>query len=161
MIAAVVVFALAAMWAVVGGLGLAGRLPRNRRFGVRADETMRSDAGFRLANRVAAPGMLGAAGILVLAGLVALGVGGYWSILFAVIGVVAALFVVGLVSAYGVRAAAAIPADDDGCSCCSGDHGEPAPGTTDESASHAADCGTASCGACTLRGVCANESAQA
>lgn len=161
-VAAVLVFALAAVWAVVGVLGLIGRLPFNRWIGVRADETMRSREAFDLANRVAAPGMLAAAGILLLSGLVALGVGGYWSIVFAVVGLIAALFVVGLVSAYGVRAAAALPSDDDGCSCCSS-HDAPAP-AADAAPAHespADDCGTSSCGACSLRGVCSNESAQA
>ncbi|NDZ97203.1 SdpI family protein [Streptomyces sp. SID6673] len=165
--AAVVVFALAALWLVVGGLGIVGRLPRNRWLGVRADESMRSDEAFQVANRVAAPGLFAAAGILVLSGIVTLGIGGYWSVAFAVVGVVAALFVVGLVSAYGVRAAAAVPADDEGCSCCSThDHDEPAADpagaptdTADET--HAAACGTSSCGACSLRAVCSNESAQA
>ncbi|MGV9709835.1 SdpI family protein [Gordonia sp. NPDC003424] len=160
-VAAVIVFALAAVWTVVGGLSLARRLPRNRWVGVRADESMRSDEAFRAANRVAAPGMLAAAGILVLSGLVALGIGGFWSILFPVVGLVAALFLVGVVSAYGVRAAATVPADDAGCDCCSGEaDGAPAHADAD-SAAHAADCGTSSCGSCTLRGVCSNESAQA
>ncbi|MFI6479075.1 SdpI family protein [Nonomuraea sp. NPDC050663] len=38
---------------VVGGLGLAGRLPRNSVAGVRTRSTMRSDAAFRVANRAA------------------------------------------------------------------------------------------------------------
>ncbi|MDL9947819.1 SdpI family protein [Gordonia sp. ABSL11-1] len=158
-VAAVLVFALAAVLAVVGVLGLIGRLPFNRWIGVRADETMRSREAFDLANRVAAPGMLGAAGILLLSGLVTLGVGGYWAIVFAVVGLIAALFVVGLVSAYGVRAAAVLAADDDGCSCCSS-HETSATDVAHES-SPADDCGTSSCGACSLRGVCSNESAQA
>ncbi|MDY6807893.1 hypothetical protein GIY30_08665 [Gordonia sp. HNM0687] len=137
-VAAVIVFALAAMWLVVGAMGITGRLRRNRWVGVRADATMRSDQAFAVANRVAAPGELAAAGILVLAGILTLGVGGYWSLVFAVVGLIAAMFVVGIVSAYGVRAAAAVPADDP-----------------------ADDCGTSSCGACSLRGACSNESAQA
>ncbi|MFW0783754.1 SdpI family protein [Gordonia sp. CPCC 206044] len=163
-VVAVLVFVLAAVWATVGVLGLTGRLPRNRWLGVRADESMRSDQAFVAANRVAAPGMLAAAGILVLAGVLTLGVGGYWSLVFAVVGVVAGLFVVGVVSAYGVRAAGAVPADDGGCSCCSShDHEESSPAATSASdaADHAADCGTSSCGACSLRGICSNESAQA
>ncbi|MED5801069.1 SdpI family protein [Gordonia sp. Z-3] len=136
-VAAVIVFALAAMWLVVGALAITGRLRRNRWVGVRADATMRSDEAFAVANRVAAPGELAAAGILVLAGILTLGVSGYWALVFAVIGVVAALFVVGIVSAYGVRAAAAVPEDNP-----------------------ADDCGPSSCGACSLRGVCSNESAQ-
>ncbi|WP_408610020.1 SdpI family protein [Gordonia insulae] len=165
-VAAVVVFAFAAMWSAVGVLGLSGRLPRNRWLGVRADETMRSDEAFTVANRVAGPGLLGAAGILILSGIVTLGVGGYWSIVFAVVGLIAAMFVVGLVSAYGVRAASAVPADDEaGCSCCSS-HDDAAPAaaesaTAGDEAAHAADCGTSRCGACTLRGICSNESAQA
>lgn len=163
-VAAVIVFAPAAVWAVVGGLGLSRRLPRNRWFGVRADESMRSAEAFAVANRVAAPGMLGAAGVLLLSGVLTLGVDALWSILFAVVGIAVALFVVGLVSAYGVRAAAAVPVESDGgCGCCSGDaaHDHVPAEPADDSATAAADCGTSSCGACTLRGVCTSESAQA
>ncbi|MFW0793109.1 SdpI family protein [Gordonia sp. CPCC 205515] len=159
-VAAVIVFALAAVWAVVGALGLSRRLPQNRWFGVRADESMRSAEAFTVANRVAAPGMLAAAGLLVLSGVLTLGVGGLWSVLFAVVGIAAALFIVGLTSAYGVRAAAAVPAGDDaGCGCCSGETADNA--AHDHAQSEpAADCGTSSCGACSLRGVCSSDSAE-
>ncbi|MGK2318309.1 SdpI family protein [Gordonia rhizosphera NBRC 16068] len=159
-VAAVVVFVLAAMWASVGALGLSGRLRRNRRLGVRTDETMRSEEAFGVANRVAGPGMLGAAGILVLSGVLTLGVDGAWSVVFAVVGLLVALVVVGMVSGMAVRAAAAVPADDAGCGCCSGSAHEaateaPSPDTADP----ADDCGSSSCGACSLRGVCSSETA--
>ncbi|GAC02365.1 hypothetical protein GONAM_53_00540 [Gordonia namibiensis NBRC 108229] len=161
---AVLLFALAGLWATVGVRGLRGSLPRNRRFGVRTDETMRSDEAFRVANRVAAPGTIGASVILVLGAVPTLAVDGAWSILFGVVALVAALVIIGLVSAIGVRAAATVPAEDAGCSCCSGhdeghSHVEPAgeQGTSEP----AADCGTSSCGACSLRGVCSSDTAQA
>lgn len=161
---AVLLFALAGLWATVGVRGLRGSLPRNRRFGVRTDETMRSDEAFRVANRVAAPGTIGASVILVLGAVATLAVDGGWSILFGVVALVAALVIIGLVSAIGVRAAATVPAEDAGCSCCSGhddghSHAEPAgeQGTSEP----AADCGTSSCGACSLRGVCSSDTAQA
>ncbi len=158
-------WALGLLWLVIGVVAVLGRLPRNRRFGVRSDETMRSDEAFTLANRVAAPGMIAAAVILLLGGLLAVGVDGSWSVLFAVAGILAAVFLVGLVSAAGIRAAAAVPADDDGCGCCSGDaehadHSDSAD-TQASDAQAAADCGTSSCGSCSLRGVCTNETAQA
>ncbi|WP_241548422.1 SdpI family protein [Gordonia alkanivorans] len=163
---AVLLFALAGLWATVGVRGLRGSLPRNRRLGVRTDETMRSDEAFRVANRVAAPGTLGASLILVLGAVATLAVDGGWSILFGVVALVAALVIIGLVSAIGVRAAATVPAEakDAGCSCCSGhddghSHAEPA-GEKDGS-DPAADCGTSSCGACSLRGVCSSDTAQA
>lgn len=165
---AVVLLAIAAFSAVVGVAGLVGRLPRNRWVGVRTDETMRSETAFTVANRVAAPGLLAGAAILVLAAVVAIGVGGYWSIVVTVVGLLAAGFLLGLVSAYGVRAAAAVPAESGGCGCCSGEghadkaHGEDAAGTgaaTADEAAAAADCGASSCGACSLRGACTNESA--
>lgn len=166
-VVAVLLFALAGLWATVGVRGLRGSLPRNRRFGVRTHDTMRSDEAFRVANRVAGPGTLGASLILVLGAVATLAVDGGWSILFGVIALVAALVIIGLVSAIGVRAAATVPAEDAGCSCCSGhDDGhshaagdQPAgeQGTSDP----ASDCGTSSCGACSLRGVCASDTAQA
>lgn len=157
---AVLLFVLAGLWAVVGIRGLRGTLPRNRWIGVRSTETMRSDEAFRIANRIAGPGTLGASVILTLGAIATLAVPGGWALAFGLVALVAALVVVGLVSGIGVRAAAAVPADDEGCSCCSGGdaHGHAA----DENPSDpAADCGTSSCGACSLRGVCAGDSAQA
>ncbi|GAC54967.1 SdpI family protein [Gordonia amicalis] len=161
-VVAVLLFALAGLWTTVGVRGLRGTLPRNRRLGVRTDETMRSDEAFRVANRVAAPGTLGASVILVLGAVATLAVDGGWSVLFGVVALVAALVIIGLVSAIGVRAAATVPAEDAGCSCCSGHddaHSAEKPAGAESDA--AADCGTSSCGACSLRGVCANDTAQA
>lgn len=53
---------------VVGYLAVTDRLARNRFAGVRTSETLRSEAAFRLANRVAAPTMLAAGVIMILAG---------------------------------------------------------------------------------------------
>lgn len=163
-VVAVLLFALAGLWATVGVRGLRGSLPRNRRLGVRTDETMRSDEAFRVANRVAAPGTIGASVILVLGAVATLAVDGGWSILFGVIALVAALVIIGLVSAIGVRAAATVPAEDAGCSCCSGhDEGHRHADPAGEQGAYepAADCGTSSCGACSLRGVCSSDTAQA
>ena len=102
MAAAVVVFALAAMWLTVGVLGLTGRLPGSRWFGVRSAETVYSEDAFRIANRVAGPGLIGAGVILALGGLLTLGVDGWWSWIFALVALVVALFVVGLVSGIGI-----------------------------------------------------------
>ena len=158
--AAVVVFALAAMWLTVGVLGLTGRLPGSRWFGVRSAETVYSEDAFRIANRVAGPGLIGAGVILALGGLLTLGVDGWWSWIFALVALVVALFVVGLVSGIGIRAAEAATAaesSDAGCGCCGDDHG--AASSTDVAAtdSPADDCGESSCGACTLRGRCSDE----
>ncbi|WP_439030873.1 SdpI family protein [Gordonia terrae] len=158
---AVLLFVLAGLWVVVGIRGLRGSLPRNRWAGVRSGETMRSDEAFRVANRVAAPGTLGASAILVLGGIATLAVSSGWAPVFGLVALVVALAVIGLVSGIAVRAAATVPADDEGCSCCSGgdahDHG---PADKDPS-DPASDCGTSSCGACSLRGVCAGDTAQA
>lgn len=172
LIVAVTGWALGLLWLVIGVIAVVGRLPRNRRFGVRTDETMRSDEAFALANRVAAPGQIAASVILLLGGLLSVGIDSAWSVLFGLVGILAAVFLVGLVSAAGIRAAAALPADDEaGCGCCSGDaeHDHtPAAASADAGADQTAvgsgpatDCGTSSCGACSLRGVCTPESAQA
>ncbi|ANY25644.1 MULTISPECIES: SdpI family protein [Gordonia] len=157
---AVLLFVLAGLWAVVGIRGLRGTLPRNRWIGVRSAETMRSDEAFTVANRIAGPGTLGAGLILALGGIATLAVPSGWAVAFGLVSLVVALVVIGLVSGIGVRAAAAVPVDDDGCSCCSGGdaHGHAA---DEDTSGPAADCGTSSCGACSLRGVCASDSAQA
>ncbi|MGW5520992.1 SdpI family protein [Gordonia sp. NPDC003950] len=163
-VVAVVVFVPALVWLAVGVAGLRGTLRRNRWVGVRSPETLSSDDAFAVANRVAAPGTIGAAVILLAGGLLTLGVGSAWSFLFGVGAAVGALIIVGAVSGYAVRAArwASSEDSDAGCACCSGadahDHGE-APATTEAAtagsdATNAADCGESSCASCTLRGAC-------
>lgn len=170
-IVAVVVFVPALVWLAVGVAGLRGTLRRNRWVGVRSPETLSSDDAFAVANRVAAPGTIGAAVILLAGGLLTLGVDSAWSFLFGVGAAVGALIIVGAVSGYAVRAArwASSEDSDAGCSCCSGadahDHDE-APATTKSATagsdaagsvtagSEAADCGESSCASCTLRGAC-------
>ncbi|MEO9329576.1 SdpI family protein [Gordonia aurantiaca] len=164
-VVAVLLLALAGLFAVVGVRGLRGTLPRNRWLGVRADETMRSEEAFRVANRVAAPGTVGASAILVLGAIATLAVDSGWSVLFGVAALIVALVIVGLVSGLAVRAAATVPAEDAGCSCCSG-HADAGAAPHDHSGERsgsdpAADCGTSSCGACSLKGICSSENAQA
>ncbi|MGC4934430.1 SdpI family protein [Gordonia sp. DT30] len=165
LVVAVCVFVLALVWAAVGVAGLRGTLRRNRWLGVRSTETLASEEAFRLANRVAAPGTLGAAVILVAGGLLTLGVEGTWRFLFGLGALIAALVVVGVVSGYGVRASRwATDADSDaGCGCCSGAHShDSAPDSgpaADPGPAAAADCGESSCASCTLRGVCAADGA--
>ena len=52
-------------WILLGIAGWAGILRRNRYFGIRSTETMRSEKAFAAANRVVAPGLL-ATGVLAL-----------------------------------------------------------------------------------------------
>jgi uncharacterized membrane protein len=102
----------------VGVLGWRRRLPRNRFVGVRTPATLRSDAAFIIANRVAAPPVLAAGGICVAGGALALGAGGA---ALTVIVAVAAVGAVGLVLAGGLlghRVAAAMPSPAGGCATC-------------------------------------------
>jgi uncharacterized membrane protein len=102
----------------VGVLGWRRRLPRNRFAGVRTPATLRSDAAFIIANRVAAPPVLAAGGICVAGGALALGAGGA---ALTVIVAVAAVGAVGLVLAGGLlghRVAAAMPSPAGGCATC-------------------------------------------
>lgn len=176
-VVAICAFVLAALWAVVGVLGLRGALGRNRWFGVRADSTMRSADAFRVANRVAAPGTLGAAVILAAGGILTLVVDSGWSIVFGLAALFAGVVLVGAVSGYAVHAADSVPdpGGDDGCGCCSGDdHGgvagtgidpagiDHAAGTSradSQAPTPASDCGTDSCASCTLRGICSADDA--
>lgn len=166
-VVAVCVFALALVWLVVGVSGLAGKLPRNRYFGVRTDATMASGEAFTLANRIAAPGTLGAALILAAGGALTLAVDSGWSIVFGLVALAVGILLVGAVSGYAVRAVDAVaPADDAGCSCCSSDHGasdhsHEAPTPAESGPDPAADCGTDSCASCTLRGMCSTNDTSA
>lgn len=91
------VAALGAALLTVGLLGWLGRLPRNRFAGVRTFATLRCDAAFGTANRVAAPPTLAAGTICVIAGafafvstgstlVVVLAVGAVGAVTLAVVG---------------------------------------------------------------------------
>ncbi len=115
----VVLLAVGIALCTVGLLGWRGRLPRNRFAGVRTAATLRSDAAFAIANRVAAPPVLAAGAISAVAGALALGTGG--ALLTVIVGVagvgtVALLIAGGLL---GHRVAATVPPPPTGCSGCS------------------------------------------
>lgn len=159
---AVLALVLAVFWTGVGVSGLAGRLERNRWVGVRSDETMRSAEAFALGNKVAAPGFLAAALVLLIGGVLAFG--GRFGFLFGFGAVVVGFVIAAVAAGVGVRAAATVPEPEEessGCTsdCCSGGSDAQAAdscGTTDDPA---ADCGTSSCGSCALQGMCTTEHA--
>lgn len=102
----------------VGLLGWRRRLPRNRFAGIRTPATLRSEATFRAANRVAAPPVLAAGGICAASGALALRTGGP---ALTVIVAVAGTGTIGLLLAGGLlghRVAAAMPAPAGGCAGC-------------------------------------------
>ncbi|SDN25486.1 SdpI family protein [Allokutzneria albata] len=109
--------------AVIGALGLLGRLPRNRFAGVRTEASMRDDDTFRAANRVAGLPFLAA-------GVVAAGAGGIAiatqdalaTVIIMVIGVVGLFGMMMAGGALGNQAAAAVPKKPaGGCGgCCGG-----------------------------------------
>ena len=151
----------------VGVAGLTGALRRNRWAGVRSPETLRSDETFAVANKVAAPGYLGAGAILAATGVIGLLVGD-WGFLFALFGIIVALLVVSAAGGMALQAARAVPTPDaGGCGCCStsGADQASAGGCADDTASScstdaadpAADCGESSCGSCALSGMCLSE----
>ena len=103
----------------VGLLGWWQRLPRNRCAGIRTPATLRSEAAFRAANRVAAPPVLGASAVCAAAGALAFGADGP---ALAVIVGLAGAGTVGLLLAGGLlghRVAAATPPPATGCAGCS------------------------------------------
>ena len=126
-IVAVVLFVLALAVGVVAAAGLSGRLPRNRWVGVRTPESMRDDTTFALANRVAGPTMLAAAGLLGIGGVGALVLGTIPGLIGVVVALVVAVLTAGTGGSIGARAAAAAP--------------------------EVGGCGH-SCGACSLQGIC-------
>lgn len=158
-VVAVVLFVLAVAVGGVAVAGLIGKLPRNRWAGVRTEDSLRSDESFALANKVAGPTMLAAAGMLVIGGVAALTIGGVFGVAVAIIAVVVAVLTAGFGGGIGARAAAALP-QQSGCGndCNCGGHSEPAAdepvAETPDAKANAAACGTASCGACALKDAC-------
>lgn len=129
LIVALLLFLLALVVGAVGVAALAGKLPRNRWAGVRTPDSMRDDTTFALANKVAAPSMLGAAVLLAVGGIASLTLPTVAAIIAIVVTVIAALVTAGAGGSVGARVAAATkPAESDGCG--------------------------SSCGACSLRGAC-------
>lgn len=161
-VVAVLALMLAAVWLGVGVAGLTGNLRRNRWVGVRSAETLRSEETFAVANKVAAPGFLGAAAILAVTGGIALAVGS-WGALIAAFGIVVAVLVVATVGGMALQAAKAVP-EPAGCGtdggCCSSGSSDAetssCSSTTDvhDDAAAAADCGESSCGSCALSSMC-------
>lgn len=148
----VVILALAAVAAViVGGAGLAGRLPENGIVGVRTEQTLSDPLLWRTANRVAGPGVV-AAGVIFGAGaLIGVAMDAPWSFVAVAVAVVAGLFLAGFGALQGARAAsiqARLQMPE--ATCCSADE---AP-----SDDPSEDCGvTGGCGACALKGMCDHE----
>lgn len=120
MIPGVVLLVAGAALLTVGLLGWRQRLPRNRVAGVRTPATLRSDAAFVAANRVAGPTVLAAGAVSALAGALALGADGP---MLTVIVAVAGVGVLGLLIAGGLlghRVATALSPPSSGvCSGCS------------------------------------------
>ncbi|MGO3325619.1 SdpI family protein [Gordonia sp. (in: high G+C Gram-positive bacteria)] len=160
-VSAVLTLILAVFWAGVGVSGLTGRLKRNRWVGVRSDETMRSAEAFALGNKVAAPGFLAAALVLLIGG--GLAFGGDLGFLFGFGAMIIGFAIAAVAAGVGVRVAATVPEPEEetgGCSadCCSGGADEQS-ATACETDDPAADCGAASCGSCALQGMCTTEHA--
>ncbi|BDD84855.1 hypothetical protein TPB0596_46180 [Tsukamurella pulmonis] len=148
----VVILAVAAVAAVVvGGAGLAGRLPENGVVGVRTEQTLSDPLLWRTANRVAGPGLVGAGVIFAAGALIGLAMDAPWSFVTVGVAVLAGLFLAGFGALQGARAAsiqARLQMPE--ATCCSADE---AP-----SDDPAADCGvTGGCGACALKGMCDHE----
>ncbi len=102
----------------VGVLGWRQRLPRNRFAGIRTPATLRSEAAFIAANRVAAPPVLAAGAVCAAGGVLAFGTGGP---ALAVIVGVAGAGTVGLLLAGGLlghRVATTLPPPTGGCANC-------------------------------------------
>ncbi|MCP3799482.1 SdpI family protein [Allokutzneria sp. A3M-2-11 16] len=109
--------------AVIGALGLLGRLPRNRFAGVRTEASMRDDDTFRAANRVAGLPFL-AAGVVAAAagGIAMITPDALATVIIMVIGVVGLFGMMMAGGAIGTQAAASVPEKPaGGCGgCCGG-----------------------------------------
>lgn len=101
----VVLVLLGLALAVVGGLGLTGRLPRNRWAGVRTPGSLTSAESFTLVNRAAGPGVLTGGALVALGGIAVVGFDGLPGAVVAAVLAVGGLVVVGAAGALGARAA--------------------------------------------------------
>jgi hypothetical protein len=119
LLGSLLVLAGAALLAVAV-LGARSRLRRNRWAGVRTRATLRSDAAFALANRVAAA-PTGAAGLIALVGGAALlaGASGTLGWVLFTVSTVGLVALAGLGGVVGDRAAAALP-EESGLPSCAG-----------------------------------------
>jgi uncharacterized membrane protein len=114
----VVLLVVGAALLTVGLLGWRRQLPRNRFAGIRTAATLRSDAAFLAANRVAAPPVLVAGAVCAIGGALAFGTEG--TALPVIVGVTGA-GAIGLLLAGGLlghRVATAIPPPRGACSGC-------------------------------------------
>lgn len=94
----------------VAVLGARGRLPRNRWAGVRTPASLRSDAAFRIANRVAAAPLGAAGGVGVAGGVVTLvGPVGAVSVVVVAVAGLGVVVLGGVGGMLGQRAATALP----------------------------------------------------
>ncbi|WP_405487046.1 SdpI family protein [Nocardia sp. NBC_00511] len=127
---ALILFVFAAVAVVTGVLGFTGTLPGNRYFGVHSEAALKTEEGFKLANKVAAPTSIVAGLLLAAAGAVALVAGGIPALVIAVLAVLISLFTLGAGAAAAEKAlTTAFPEDKVG------------------------GCGS-SCGSCSLRDAC-------
>jgi len=114
----VVLLVAAAALVTIGLLGWRQRLPRNRFAGIRTPATLRSEAAFSTANRVAAPPVVAAGVVCAVGGALAFGTAG--PALLVIVGVAGA-GAIGLLLAGGLlghRVAAAMPPPTGGCAGC-------------------------------------------
>jgi hypothetical protein len=106
---------------VVAALGARSRLPRNRFAGVRTAHTLRSEAAFALANRVAAAPSGAAGGVALVGGIAAVCAGpgavGWVLVALTAVGMLA---LAGLGGMLGDRAAARLAELEPAPSACSG-----------------------------------------
>lgn len=117
-------FVLALVVGAVAAASLTGKLPRNRWAGVRTAESMRDDATFTMANKVAAPTSAAAALLLLVGGAAGLMLSGAFAVVAVIACVVAAFVTAGVGGSIGARAAASAPVEETGdcghsCISCS------------------------------------------
>lgn len=122
---AVVLLAFAVPAGVAGFRGWSGRLDRKGRLGLHTEAALASDEAFALANRVAAPLVIGAGAVGVLCAMLvlALPLGTAGAIVVAVLGLAGVFGQLAAGSRIGDRAARAVPRParkPGGESCCGG-----------------------------------------
>lgn len=139
---------------VLAGLGLSGKLARNRFVGIRTSASMRDEDAFRVANRVAGPPLLAAGFAMVAVGvLLPLLDGAVMRTLATLAGLVAAVVLNIAGGMLGHRAATALPVPMSDCACC-GSSGLTDSGSTAPTAPDTTAPGCAAAGLCSAAGNC-------
>ncbi|MDO5098563.1 MAG: SdpI family protein [Corynebacterium sp.] len=142
------IFAVALL--IIGGLAWSRRLPGNKYIGVRVSEVRKSKENWDTAHQFAGP-LWVAAGVALAVASVPPFSGISWLLIITVIGIIAAVYFVGLGASLATRAAGVMEQESQEGGCCGGAAEEPASVKDEMPCETTGDCNP---GACSGAGIC-------